>query len=40
MMVIDVMIMWIMLACQLRLQLLASKLRLQLLASQKLASIA
>lgn len=39
-MVIDVMIMWIMLACQLRLQLLASKLRLQLLASQVLASIA
>jgi len=39
-MAIDVMIMWIMLACQLRLQLLASKLRLQLLASQVLASIA
>jgi len=33
-MVIDVMIVWIMLVSQLRLQLLASQLRLQLLASQ------
>ena len=39
-MVIDVMIVWIMLVSQLRLQLLASQLRLQLLASQLLASIA